>query len=53
MAGKSIKDLCKPLSAKVMPKKYLYGPGGKRLSNKQAIAKQRQDNSSDHTKGGT
>jgi hypothetical protein len=41
MADQSIADLCKPLSAKVMPRNKLYGTDSTERSNQEAWAKQR------------
>jgi hypothetical protein len=38
---KSIKELCTPLSAKIMPKGYAYSMGSIEMTREEAILKQR------------
>lgn len=38
---KSIEELCKPLSAKVMPKKAMHNIGGREMTQSRALASQR------------
>ena len=38
---KSIEELCKPLSAKVMPRSAMYNIGGREMNEGRALASQR------------
>lgn len=40
--GPSIEDLCKPLSAKVMPKRAIYSLGGRIMDEREALSAQRR-----------